>query len=91
MSDGIGEWYKIRRIKEMNEAKIAYEREATRISSHASDDQPQEDIKSSRSPPVLEQLYNVLPPGTQDRIEWRFMTAMIGAILFWIGFGLGKM
>ena len=88
MSDGIGEWYKARRLQEMAEAQKRYESEATRSSLRAS-----EELSGTidhSQPPVLEQLYNVLPPDAQAKIEWRFMTAIIGSILFWLGFGFGR-
>lgn len=89
MSDGIGEWYKARRLQEMAEAQERYEREATQSSLRASDDLSGA-VNHSQPPPVLEQLYNTLPPDTQDKIEWRFFTALIGSILFWLGFALGR-
>ena len=88
MSDGIGEWYKARRLQEMAEAQKRYESEATRSSLRASDELT--DTINHSQPPVLEQLYNVLPPDTQAKIEWRFMTAIIGSILFWLGFAFGR-
>ncbi len=88
MSDGIGEWYKARRLQEMAEAQKRYESEATRSSLRASDELT--DTIDHSQPPVLEQLYNVLPPDAQAKIEWRFMTAIIGSILFWLGFGFGR-
>ena len=90
MSDGVGEWYKMRRLKEMEEAQKRHEREATQTSLRASDEHVPQPAINRRQPPVLEQLYNVLPPDTQDRIEWRFLTALIGSILFWLGFALGR-
>ena len=88
MSDGIGEWYKARRLQEMAEAQKRYESEATRSSLRASDELT--DTIDHSQPPVLEQLYNVLPPDAQAKIEWRFMTAIIGSILFWLGFAFGR-
>ena len=88
MSDVIGEWYKARRLQEMAEAQKRYESEATRSSLRASDELT--DTIDHSQPPVLEQLYNVLPPDAQAKIEWRFMTAIIGSILFWLGFGFGR-
>ncbi len=89
MSDGIGEWYKARRLKEMAEAQKIYESEATGSTHRASDDLPP--AVEHCQPPVLEQLYSVLPPDTQDRIEWRFIMALLGSMLFWSGFALGRL
>jgi hypothetical protein len=90
VSDGVGEWYKMRRLKEMEEAQKRYEREATQTNLRASDEHVPRPTVNHSPPPVLEQLYNVLPPDTQDKIEWRFLTAFIGSILFWLGFALGR-
>ena len=89
MSDGIGEWYKARRLQEMAEAQKSYESEATRSALRASDELT--DTIDRSQPPVLEQLYDVLPPDAQAKIEWRFITAIIGSILFWLGFAFGRM
>ena len=89
MSDGIGEWYKARRLQEMAEAQKSYENEATRSALRASDELT--DTIDRSQPPVLEQLYDVLPADAQAKIEWRFITAFIGSILFWLGFAFGRM
>ena len=100
MGDGLSDWYKLRRLRELEEEKSQREIEGTEDSSKDTSqstvylwhESPQNDSDleyHNYEPPVFEQMWKILSKDARDKIKHRFELCLVGTIAFWLGVWMG--
>jgi len=96
VSDGLSDWYKLQRLRELEDKKNQGEIEGTQDSEQDSShktvylwhEAPPEDSHLENriyEPPVFEQMWDILSADAQAKIRSRFQLCLVSLVSFWLG------